>query len=593
MLKPFTSFGWWLVATVLSLIVLDVSSGSSSTDCPPWLFYNTTTNQCQCYHNQHLDRDIHCTEAGAYIGLGNCMTYEENVGTFFAKCFYFQLPHGSVLASGYLPLPRNVSELNDFICGPMHRKGRVCSECVDNFGPSVTSFGYKCTKCSDLWKNLLLYALVEFGPTTIFYFLVLTLRISMTSSPMTCFIFYSQLVMYTTFKDPVFLNKILIQSRSDAIKYVMIVAGSFYGMWNLDILKYVIPPICISRKLSIIHVEFLSLLSALYSLLLIIVTWICVELHGRNYKVLVFFWKPFHRCFVRIRNGYDTKKDIIDVFATFLLLTYSKLIYHSVEILGSQYIMKNGFSYTKVNLYDPAITYMSMQHLPYVIVSLTVIVVFIFPPPFILLFYTTRVNVPRCRVTVGGRLRVALLTFVEKFYGCYRDRVDGGRDMRCFSALYFFMRPIVVVLYMVRAFRYSIHVWCFAIILFGGVALLIAFVKPYKKIYMNLVDTLLLALIAVLCLLMATPFENSFLHALSVLVLYLAPMIIFLFIMIMRFICKVKTFHICKRYWRWQHCVNEVGTSRPQGSTEVAKEAQPLLSPSLITATKMTSYNSI
>ena len=150
-----------------------------------------------------------------------------------------------------------------------------------------------------------------------------------------------------------------------------------------------------------------------------------------------------------------------------------------------------------------------------------------------------------------------------------------------------------MVLYMVRVFRYSTHVWCFAIILFGGVAILIAYVKPYKKIYMNLMDTLLLALIAVLCLLIATPFENSFLHALSVLVLYSAPMVIFLFIMIMRFICKVKNFHICKRYWRWQRCVNEVGTSGSQDNAEVAQEPQPLLSPSLITATKMVSYSSI
>ena len=587
LLKQFTNFSscFGLFAIVFSLAVIVCCSDPSSTECPPWSFYNTTANHCQCYHNQQLDRDIHCTETSINIGLGNCMTYEINVGTFFAKCFYFQLPHGSVLTSGYLPLPWNVSELNDFMCGLMHRKGRVCSECINGFGPSMTSFGYKCTKCSGSWKSLIVYALVEFGPTTIFYFLVLTLRISMTSSPMNCFIFYSQLMVYSIFKDPVVLNKIIIQSQSEAVKYMVVVAGSFYGVWNLDILKYIIPPLCISPKLSIIHIEFLSVLSALYSLLLIILTWICVELHGRNYRLLVIIWKPFHQCFVQIRNRYDTKKDIIDVFATFLLLTYSKLIYQSVQILSSQYIMKNGISYTKVNLYDPTVAYMSVQHLPYVVVSLAIIVVLVFPPPLILLFYTTRVYVPGF-----GRIRVALHTFVEKFYGCYRDQLDGGRDMRYFSVLYFFMRPMVVVIYIIRAFRYSNHMWCFAIVLFGGVAMLIAFVKPYKKTYMNLADTLLLSLVAVLCLLMATPFEDVFLHALSLLVLYLVPMIVFLFIMIMRLICKVKGFHTCKR---WQLCMTEVGTNEPQGNTEAAQEAQCLLPPSVITATKLSSYDSI
>ena len=584
--KQFTHFSSCLVTILLNLAALVCSSDpSNNTECPPWFFYNTTTNQCQCYNNQHLDRDIHCTETGVYIGLGNCMTYNANEGTFFAKCFYFQLPHGSVLASGSLRLPSNISELDDFMCRPMHRKGRVCSECIDGFGPSVTSFGYKCTKCSDSWKNVLLYALVEFGPATIFYFLVLTFRISMTSSPMTCFIFYSQLMVYTLLKDPVILNKVFIQSQSEAVKYVMIVAGSFYGVWNLDLLKYIVPPICISPKLSIIHVEFLCLLSALYSLLLIILTWICVELHGHNYRPLVLFWKLFHRCFVRIRNGYDTKKDIIDVFATFLLLTYSKLVYQSVQILGSQYIMRNGLPYVKVNLYDPTIMYMSVQHLPFVVVSLAIIVVFVIPPPFILLFYTTRT---RCKVS--GRLRVAVHTFVEKFHGCYRDRLDGGYDMRCFSVLYFFMRPVVVILYMVRAFRFTTHVWFFAIVLFGGVAMLTAFVKPYKKTYMNLADTLLLALIAVLCLLMTTSFENASLHALSILILYLAPMIIFLFIVILKLICRVKDIQFCKKC---QRCDKGIGISGPQSNTQVAQEAQCLLPPSLLTATNLSSYSSI
>ena len=36
---------------------------------------------------------------------------------------------------GFISLPENVSELNDYMCGPMNRKGLVCSECIDGFGP--------------------------------------------------------------------------------------------------------------------------------------------------------------------------------------------------------------------------------------------------------------------------------------------------------------------------------------------------------------------------------------------------------------------------------------------------------------------------
>ena len=57
----------------------------------------------------------------------------------------------------FVQLPSNVCELNDYMCGHMNRKGIVCSECVDGFGPYVTSFGYKCANCSKPWSGVALY----------------------------------------------------------------------------------------------------------------------------------------------------------------------------------------------------------------------------------------------------------------------------------------------------------------------------------------------------------------------------------------------------------------------------------------------------
>lgn len=109
-----------LSTILLGLTESVLSSDPSSAECPPWFFYNTTTKQCQCYHNEHLNRDIHCTENDVHIGLGNCMTYESNVGTFFAKCYYFQLPHNIVMPGEYFSPPKNVSELDDFMCGSIN-----------------------------------------------------------------------------------------------------------------------------------------------------------------------------------------------------------------------------------------------------------------------------------------------------------------------------------------------------------------------------------------------------------------------------------------------------------------------------------------
>ena len=471
------------------------------------------------------------------------MTNEKDEGTFFAKCFYFQIPNGSATTiNGYFALPSNVSELNDYMCGPMNRKGLVCSECIDGFGPSITSLVYMCANCSSPWSGILLYVAVEFVPTMVFYLIVLTFRISMTSAPMTCFVWFSQLTVYILFKDHGVMDKIIVQSHSESVKYLLMFTGSFYGIWNLDILKYALPPLCISSKLSIIHIELLECISSLNPLFLIFVTWFLVEVHDCNFRPIVLAWKPFHRCFVRLRKGYDTKTDIIDVFATFLLLTYSKLAYQSLQILGSQYIVRNGLPYRKVQLYDPTVGYMSGEHLPFVIIAVVILIVLVIPPPFILLLYPTkacRACLIKCRL--DGRIGVILHTFVEKFFSCYKDGSNGGYDMRGFSALYFLMRPMVVIIYVVRTLNWCEHVWFLAILLFTSASLLIAFVKPYKKIIMNLTDSLLLALISLFCLLAATEFKNVLLHSMSEMISILIPMGIFLFYIVYGFICKCKT----------------------------------------------------
>ena len=54
------------------------------------------------------------------------------------------------------------------MCGPLNRKGLVCSECTDGFGPSVTSFGYtKGIKCGNEWYRVPLFLIYEFVPVTL------------------------------------------------------------------------------------------------------------------------------------------------------------------------------------------------------------------------------------------------------------------------------------------------------------------------------------------------------------------------------------------------------------------------------------------
>ena len=572
--------------SLLVLVTVTSEINGSKTECPPWFFYNSDTGDCQCHKDSHLEYDIHCTKNGVLVEIGNCMTYSENKGTFFARCFYYQFPPDNITTldgNNYFSVPENVSELNDYMCGPIKRKGVVCSECLDGLGPSVTSFGYKCTNCSDPWKQVVIYILVEFGPTTLFYFLVLFFRISITSAPMTCFILYSQIIVYALFQDRGTLNGI-IQNQSQSVKYLMLTVGSLYGIWNLDFLQYLVPPLCISSSLSIIHVDFLSCLSTLYSLFLVGLTWICIELHAHNFKPLVLLWKPFHSCFVRLRRRWNTNKDMIDVFATFLYLSYSKLTYQSVQMLTSQYILKDDVPYARVSLNDPSIPYFGRKHLPFAICAMLIWLVLVIPPALILFLYPTKAfNVCLTKCKLNGRPGVALMIFTEKFYGCYKDHLNGGCDMRKFSVFYFILRPVLILLHQLHELHVSEHMWFFAIVLFASVSILIAYAKPYKEPYMNLLDTLLLAHLALLCLLLITPFKDNYNVAFILLTL---PLIIFLLLHILRFMLRFKHTRMVARFSKYRHYRRSMLDDQVEPSTQqdgqTNEECQVLIQPTTL-----------
>ena len=107
------------------------------------------------------------------------------------------------------------------------------------------------------------------------------------------------------------------------------------GTWTTSVIS---SSFCVSQDLKNIHVLALQYVSAFYPLLLITLTYACVELHGHNFRPIVWLWKPFHRCCVNARRRWDTKASLIDVFATFLLLSYSKFLYVSLYLLDETVI---------------------------------------------------------------------------------------------------------------------------------------------------------------------------------------------------------------------------------------------------------------
>ena len=288
------------------------------------------------------------------LRAGYCVTYNERTRMVaFSACPYFQ-PNSDYTMfkddcnSWYVQLPDNmdiVSELNDYICGPLNRKGRVCSECKDGFGPAIVSFGFRiqCSNCTDSgWYGILLYMFLEIVPVTIFYFvLILVFQINITSAPMTCYIMYSQLIplwwdLAFAGEDQSVSRQMFILNRQSEFFRKLIF--SLYDLWNLRFFYFLMPPICVSSKLKPLYFALLGYFSIFYPMFLILLTWVLIKLHDRNFKPLVWLWRPMHRCFIRLRRGWNKTSDIVDVFSTFFLLSFSKVMYQLVLFFAYQTI---------------------------------------------------------------------------------------------------------------------------------------------------------------------------------------------------------------------------------------------------------------
>ena len=460
--------------------------------CPPWFVYSNSTNQCECYTNPSLNGVVKCTDEAALLRLGYCTTYQKGAGLSVGSCNYLRPSLYEVTEDNYIRLPDNTSELNDYLCGPVNRKGELCSECMDGFGPSIFTVTPICSNCTNAWYGVPLYLFLEFVPITIFYFIILFFRISVTSAPMVAFVFFSQIGVSTL----IVITNRYISDTSIAFHFLSVLT-TFYGVWNLDFFRHVLPPFCVSPSIKAIHITFLYCVSAFYPLCLIALTALCIKLHSNHNVAIVWLWKKLNRwsCLRRLTSNQDVKKTIVDVFATFILLSYAKLLFTCVRTLtlDRRYTLSNSLLMTSFQVRsDPSIGFFSVEHLPFALASIVILLFVIAPLTLLLTLYP----LGSFRVVLFACIKshtAALNLFVEKFYSCYRDSLDGGRDMRSFVSVYFLLRLIHFLFSQFAFFAVNISLFMIS-------SILIALAQPYKKSYMNIIDTLILLDIAMIAL---------------------------------------------------------------------------------------------
>ena len=279
-----------------------------------------------------------------------------------------------------------------------------------------------------------------------------------------------------------------------------------YSIWSLDFSPISGPNFCLSQTISVLHILALQYISAVYPLVLSMVAFIIIELHARNFRPVVCLWRPLCLLLVRFRRTWQPKTSIMDAFAAFILLSYTKFVRVSLSLLKPSHIYNDsGNIVDKVLRYDPSIHYFGRAHLPYAILAIFVLLTFGAIPPILLLLYPFR-RFQRCLNRYRLLQSPALQMFIDTFQGCYKN----GKE-RCFAGLYFVFRIVIFTIY--TSAKSDLPLFS-TYLVFAYIGMLVLFVifQPYKQKFFNCLDVLMITLLVLINSLMLYVYTRLISH---------------------------------------------------------------------------------
>lgn len=227
----------------------------------------------------------------------------------------------------------------------------------------------------------------------------------------------------------------------------------------------------------------LDLTVGFYPFLLMIFSYLTLELYDHNFRPLVIILKPFRAIFSIFQRNWTIKTSIIDSYATFFLLSNTKFQSIVFDLLIPTKVFQFAstghskyYNDTWRLFYDASVPYFGKSHLPYAILAIAIALLFILFPILLLNLYTFT-WFQKLLNAVPIRWHI-LHTFVDTYQGCFKDGTEPGtRDCRWFSSIFFFAR---FFLFLTSGFTFgAMYLVTGSIVLILLVILFIVF-QPYK-----------------------------------------------------------------------------------------------------------------
>ena len=471
---------WFYCLLIVKLFQCSVLA--TDTSCQTWHYYNNATGKCECGFWLLCSSDGNQVE----IRIDLCATSTGHEDYYYVS--YCPLTY-TVNSTNrmYSEMPSNASQLDEVMCGPYNRRGLLCGECRDGYGPAVYSFDMTCANCSSLWSRyaISLYLFLQFIPTTLIFLCFVVFRFRITSGPLLGYVLFCQTTIAQITFHYSFIYDYIKYHVSSFQKVLLDLSLTLSQFWSLQFLKAIIPPFCISEKLTSIHVNMLNLVPAIYPLVLVIISCILMELHARNYRIVGILWKPFNIILSKANMTAVTSDAVFHAFASFIFLSNISVMSTAYQMVNFIKVFNSTGHFQKQVFYtDPTVEWNS-----FILYALIITLIFIFIsliPSLLLCIYPTRLYRYLSRF-LSARKRLAITAFAEALHSCFKDGLNGTRDYRAMAGGTFCIALLLsAIIYFSRKVIRGGTSHIVEIVLWMILVCIVSYVKPCKSVVANI-----------------------------------------------------------------------------------------------------------
>ena len=467
---------------LFSLTILPILSYELS-NCPLWYQRDGATGECVC--GSSLNGVIHCHTHNHTVSIRTCycMTMDElMLKPVVASCLYtcdYLLQNFRSHVITNLVKTNSTSDIEIRTCGRYNRQGVLCSKCMEGYGLPVYSYNISCVPCKDYMYNWVKYIAVVYVPLTVFVLVIIFFRFSANSGSMVVYVTVSQ----------------MMANRSAVSLYLLVnnynlplrISVALYSLWSLDTFRSLNTNFCLHPNLTKLQILMLDYLAALYPMVFVILTYLIVYWHGQS-QTFACFCGPFYICLHRCKKEWNVKNSLIEAFATLVMLSFVKILHITFEILSyTHYYDMTYRSSPHLVHANPSIKYLSMEHLPSVVVAISISFTFNFLPFVLLCVYPY--SCTHRFLNHAGLNFHALSALMDAFQGSYKIKPKFSQS---FSAICLLANFLSLLMYF--GLDNSLYHTGTSYILITWI-LLLSLLAPYRNERHNQINILLISLV--------------------------------------------------------------------------------------------------